>query len=48
MSLIQRESIMTEEKSICPECEDGWMVKVGGRLVCSHCGYEEEEPGEIS
>ena len=32
-----------EEKSICPKCADGWMVKDGDRLVSSHCGEEVEE-----
>ena len=27
-----------KEKDICLECGDGWLVKRGSQLVCSHCG----------
>ena len=30
--------VAVEEKSVCLECEDGWMVKAGDRCFCSHCG----------
>jgi len=39
-ALIQIKGENMEEKSICPKCGDGWLVKDGDRLVCSHCGEE--------
>ena len=35
------------EREICTKCEDGWMVKDGDRLVCSHCGAEEPPEGGV-
>ena len=29
------------EQDVCTKCEDGWMVRRDGRVVCSHCGAEE-------
>ena len=36
----ESEVLLMEEKEICPECEDGWMVKDGEKYICSHCGHE--------